>query len=197
VLGAPLLLASATAAFPQVDLIVVRATQGAAVFQDFARASLFYKGLYFLVLILSQWMLPYQIRRSPSSVVRFKWVTLVAISIIGSAAIALVAPTVSSQIMRWPDAPPGIMIFLSCCNLSLLSWVLLLMQEACAHDRFRQAMAMLGALGAAYAIVWTSSPRLAIYFAMTIAASSATIAIYLTQAKSAVMPEVVAAGGLR
>jgi hypothetical protein len=182
-LGPPLLLASAAAAFPQLDLIVVKATQDAGTFQDFARASLFYKALYFLFVILLQWMLPYQVRSSSSSVPRLDRRVLVAVSIASSALIAFVAPSVASLVMRWPDAPPRTMIFLSCCNVCLLSWILLLVQEACAHDHARRALALLGSVGGAYAVVWTLSPALAVYFAITIAANCMTIAIYLARSR--------------
>ena len=182
-LGAPLFLASAAAAFPQLDLIVVKATQDAGTFQDFARASLFYKGLYFLFVILLQWMLPYQVRSSSSTVPRLNRSVLVAVSIASSALVAFVAPTVASLVMRWPDAPPRTMIFLSCCNVCLLSWILFLMQEACAHGRSGHAMALLGSVGVAYAVVWTFSPALAVYFAITIAANCTTIAIYLARSR--------------
>jgi hypothetical protein len=182
-LGAPLILASAAAAFPQLDLMVVKATQDAGTFQDFARASLFYKGLYFVFVILSQWMLPYQVRRSSSSVPRLDRNVLFAFSIASSALIALVAPTVGSVVMRWPDAPPRAMIFCSCFNVCLLSWILFLIQEACAHHRSRHAIALLGSVGGAYAVVWTLSPGLAGYFAIAVAANCAAIAIYLARSK--------------
>jgi len=182
-LGAPLFLAAAAAAFPQLDLIVVKATQDAGTFQDFARASLFYKGLYFLFVILLQWMLPYQVRSSSSTVPRLNRSVPVAISIASSALVAFVAPTVASLVMRWPDAPPRTMIFLSCCNVCLLSWILFLMQEASAHGRSGHAMALLGSVGVAYAVVWTLSPALAAYFAITIAANCTTIAIYLARSR--------------
>jgi hypothetical protein len=180
-LGVPLLLASAAAAFPQLDLIVVKATQDAGTFQDFARASLFYKGLYFLFVILLQWMLPYQVRSRSSSVPRLDRRMLVAVGVASSALIAFVAPNVASLVMRWPDAPPRTMIFLSCCNVCLLSWILLLVQEACARDHSRQALALLGSVGGAYAVVWTLSSALAVYFAITIAANCTTIAIHLAR----------------
>jgi hypothetical protein len=180
-LGAPLFIASAAAAFPQLDLIVVKATQDAGTFQDFARASLFYKGLYFAFVILLQWMLPYQVRRSSSSVPRLNRNVLFAVSIGSSALIALVAPTVASVVMHWPDAPPRAMIFCSCCNVCLLSWILFLIQEACAHGRSGHALALLGSVGGAYAVVWTLSPALSVYFAIALAANCTTIAIYLAR----------------
>jgi len=75
------------------------------------------------------------------------------------------------------------MIFLSCCNVCLLSWILFLMQEASAHRRSGHAMALLGSVGVAYAVVWTLSPALAAYFAITIAANCTTIAIYLARSR--------------
>jgi hypothetical protein len=75
------------------------------------------------------------------------------------------------------------MIFLSCCNVCLLSWILLLVQEACAHDHSRHAIALLGSVGGAYAVVWTLSPALAVYFAIIIAANCTTIAIYLARSR--------------
>lgn len=181
--GAAIILALAAGVLPQLDLIAVSATQPAGIFQDFARVSLFYKALYFGLLIVAQWMLPYQIRGRSPALARLDGAMLFAAGPIAAAIVALSTPLVASLVMHWPDTPPRLMVFLSCWNMCMLSWVFLLVQEACAHGRLNRAATLLTALAAVYAVVWATAPPLTVYFIVTITAASACIAVHLRRGR--------------
>jgi hypothetical protein len=179
-LSAALVLAFAAAAFPQIDLIVVKATQDPATFQTFARVSLFYKAVFFLFLIAANWLLPYDIRDRAPRFLRLDSVWLFPAGLLVSAAMAVVSPFVSSLIMHWDEAPPARLVFLACENMCLLSWIFLIVQSACARKRIRPGVLLLGGLVATYALVRALSPSIATYFVVTIAASTAMLTTYIT-----------------
>jgi hypothetical protein len=178
-LTAPLLLAFAAAACPQIDLIVVKATQPAEVFQTFARASLFYKAVFFLFLIGANWLLPYEIRGTAPRFIRLESGFFLIAGVVVSAALALTGPFVSSWVMHWSEAPPMRLIFLSCWNMCLLSWIFLLIQKACAQDRVRPAALLLAGVSVVYGAVWLVAPSITLYFTITIAAAAGMILIYV------------------
>lgn len=141
---APLLLSISGAIIPQMDIIVLQKWQPDQVFQDFVRASLFYKGIYFLMFIFAQWMLPQQISKTGSKAHQGILTYHFAIAaFVGSLAVTVVAPYVEQFILKWDSMPPAAMIFYSCFNMSLLTWVFLLIQESCARHQLRLAGAAL------------------------------------------------------
>lgn len=136
---APILLSLATAIFPQFDLILMSHTQTAEDFSDFARASLFFRAVYFLIFIGAQWLLPRQIqgqvRSLSSSLPRIAGLTLAA-----SAVLTFLAPYVSTAILNWERSPASLLIFLSSVQVSAMALLLLQVQELCARGQTRPAL---------------------------------------------------------
>jgi hypothetical protein len=138
--AAPVILSVAGAVIPQLDLVLMDRIQSPPDFQAFARASLYYRGIYFFMFIFAQWLLPQQIRESQMPV--SPWYLALA-GLGGSAGLALVSPAVTTYILKWSEAPAPLLIFASCLNMSLMTWMFLLIQEACARHRVRAAGAAL------------------------------------------------------
>lgn len=132
--AAPFVLSTAAAVIPQFDMVLMNHTQDASVFQDFAHASLFYKGIYFVVFIVAQWLLPKQIHsktRTP-----LKSVAVIALgALVASAGLTAVSPFVSQWVLRWPHRPELDLVFWSCLHMSLLTLLFLWIQETCARRR--------------------------------------------------------------
>ncbi len=129
--ASPLVLSLTAACIPQIDLLVVKQIASDIEFQTFARASLFYKGVFFLFMIAAQWLLPRQIRsvdnkRSPATSL-----TLAPLALIGSLLVAALASPIARLVLGWSSSPPFEMIALSCLNMCLLTWVFLMIQEIC------------------------------------------------------------------
>jgi hypothetical protein len=143
--SAPVVLSVAGAVIPQMDLVIMSRIQSAVMFQEFARASLFYKGIYFFIAIFAQWLLPHQIRAREGRLATAS-LGMAALSIGGSAALTLASPLVVAWILHWESTPPPLLTFSSCLNMSLLTWIFLLIQEACAQGRVRMAAFTLAAL---------------------------------------------------
>ncbi len=137
---APVILSMAGAIIPQMDILVLEKWQSAEVFQDFVRASLFYKGIYFLMFIFAQWMLPQQVSKSSSAaqkgILTYKFGV---IAVLGTMAVTLVSPLVLEYILKWDSFPPTEMIFYSCLSMSLLTWIFLLIQESCGRGVLKAA----------------------------------------------------------
>lgn len=141
---APLVLSIAGATIPQMDIIILQRWITAETFQDFVRASLFYKGIYFLMFIFAQWMLPQQIAKVGSKAQKGILTYHFAIAaLLGSLAVTLIAPLVERLILKWDSMPPSDYIFWSCLSISLLTWIFLLIQESCARRDIRWAVGTL------------------------------------------------------
>lgn len=145
--SAPLVLSFAASLIPQMDLVLMSRIQSAEVFQDFARSSLFYKGIYFLLYIFAQWLLPQQIREKQGSGLTRASLALAAAALLGSAALTGASPFIVRWILHWEVSPPLSLIFLSCLNMSLLTWLFLLIQECCAQSKTQFAGIALAGLG--------------------------------------------------
>lgn len=147
--AAPIILSLAGALIPQMDIIILKNWTPTEVFEDFVRVSLFYKGIYFFMFILAQWMLPKQISRTEHKTTNpiFSFQLGLA-ALVGSAAVTLAAPLIETWILRWDSLPPSSMVFYTCLNMSLLTWFFLLIQEACARNKLKIAsVALAGVVG--------------------------------------------------
>jgi hypothetical protein len=155
--SAPLILSTASAVIPQIDMVLMNRIQPAFEFQDFARASLFYKCIYFLMFIVAQWLLPQQIRgeKQTPAAGSHGWMLFAAASLVASAALSAISPFVSIHVLRWDHAPAMSLIFLSCLNISLLTWVFFEVQSGCARHKIRGAAMALAGLGIEAAIQLT------------------------------------------
>lgn len=134
---APLLLSFVSTLIPQMDMILIHRTQSPEIFEEFARASLFYKGIYFLVFIFSQWLLPQQVRRT-QQVPGWRYLGPGYLGLILlSGGIAWASPLAVSLWLNWPKNPSPLIIFLSCWNIGLLAWIYMHLQKACAEGRLK------------------------------------------------------------
>ncbi len=138
---APIFLAIAAAVLPHFDLAILSHTLDSTDFSEFARASVFFKAVFYLVSILAQWILPYQIRGRS-----FNISTWLPVLILGgfasSAVLAFTAPFVTSIILHWPTTPDFSLLLLSGMHVSILSIFLMTVQEACARGQIRVAALM-------------------------------------------------------
>lgn len=146
---APLVLSITGALIPQMDIIVLQKWQPEEIFRDFVRASLFYKGIYFLMFIFAQWMLPQQISKVGSKTQKGILTYHFAIAaLLGSLAVMFAAPWVEQTILKWDSMPSSAVIFWSCFSISLLTWIFLLIQESCAQkDMKLAALALFAIIG--------------------------------------------------
>jgi hypothetical protein len=169
---APLILSTASAVFPQLDLVLMSHTQTAAVFTEFAQASLFYKAIYFLVALLAQWLLPQQIHGLADRPIRKTGATLavaVVAAVAASAVLAAIAAPVAHFVLGWAEAPRAGLVFVSCLNMSLLTLLFLFIQEACARSRTRIAALTLAVIGAEAAVQLLLNLEAFSYYALVLA----------------------------
>lgn len=138
---APILLSCAVALMPQYDLVLMDHTQTRPLFEEFARASLFYKGIYFVFFIVAQWLLPQQIQRTAE--IRNLGVAVV-FALVSSIVITLAAPFVGRIVLHWDHDPSAWLILGSCIHMSLLTLTFLGIQQACADGRVWVAAVVLG-----------------------------------------------------
>lgn len=139
-------LGAASALFPQFELMLMRATQGQDAFNAFARLSLFYKAIFFVFLIFSQWLLPYQLRDPKRAGKALADPRLYGGTVLMAAAGAMLGPFVATLALGWPAAPARAQILLSCWNMGLLTWIFLLLQDLTARRRNKTALATLAAV---------------------------------------------------
>jgi hypothetical protein len=139
-------LGAASALFPQFELMLMRATQMPEAFNAFARLSLFYKAIFFVFLIFSQWLLPHQLRDPKRAGKALSDPRLYAGAVLLAAAGALLGPYVATLVLGWGAAPSRARILLSCWNMGLLTWIFLLLQDLSARRRNKAALLLLSAV---------------------------------------------------
>ena len=133
---APVILSVAANVIPQFDLLLTRHTLDAAAFDDFARASLFYKGIYFAVAIFAQYILPYQIRGDRRGA-RALWT--VGFAAAASLGLSLTSPLFARYVFAWAQPPSFWLILLSCVHMSVLTVIFMDVQAACARGAHARA----------------------------------------------------------
>lgn len=137
---APVVMSLATAIIPQMDMVLLSRLWSELEFQDFARASLFSRAIFFLFLILAQWMLPFQIQGEFTSFKhRFLNPALAGICLLVSGSITYLSPWAIDFFLHWDRAPSLSLVFLSCLNMSVLTWIFLLVQKCCAQGQSKKA----------------------------------------------------------
>lgn len=139
---APLLLSLATALVPQFDLLLMNQTQPPEVFQTLAQASLFYKGIHFILFILAQWLLPHQIQSRRATETRAH-VVLAALVFAVAGALTLASPLISRVVLNWNAPPPVETVFFACVHMGFLTLLALRMQEFCTLGEVRKALILL------------------------------------------------------
>ncbi len=161
---APFLLSVASSIIPQMDIVLVKWTQPTDVFENFARASLFYKGIYFLVFMAAQWLLPRQIRQTaPIPGIR-AFIPALVIFCAASAAITWISPWLVIWFLGWSSSPPATMVFASCLNICLLAWLYMHLQAACAEGRLKIASMVLLLLAIEAGVQWLAGLSITGYF---------------------------------
>lgn len=140
---ATVILGAGSSLFPQFELMLMRTTQSADAFNGFARLSLFYKAIFFVFLIFSQWLLPYQLRDPKRAGRALADPRLYGGAVVLAAAGALFGPLVARYVLGWSESPSALQIFLSCMNMGLLTWIFLLLQDLCAKKKNSLALAAL------------------------------------------------------
>ena len=144
---APAVLSLAAAVIPQMDMVLTSRLLPEVAFQDYARSSLFARGIYFVFLILAQWLLPFQIQGQTGRFDHRSITPLLAgLTVASAAVIGFVSPIVSQFLLGWEQAPPLAMVFLACLNMNLLTWLFLLVQKNCAEGHTRRAALALAGL---------------------------------------------------
>lgn len=167
--AAPVLLSFSGSLIPQVDILLLETWQPVETFQIFVRASLFYKGIYFLMFIFAQWMLPHQVSKTEMATRRSMFDYKFALAaILGSALVAVFAPLVGEWILRWEWSPPRDLIFYSCLNMSLLTWIFLLIQEACARHQVKEGVVTLALVLMSLLVQWGLKLEVTQYFQLGI-----------------------------
>lgn len=144
---APAVMSLAAATIPQMDMVLTSRLFPEALFQEFAHSSLFARGIYFIFLILAQWLLPFQLQ---GQLGRFKHRLMIpglaVMAVLSAAAIAAVSPWVAMSVLGWEKAPPVSLVFMACLNMNLLTGIFLLVQKNCAEGNARRAGLALGVL---------------------------------------------------
>lgn len=129
--AAPMILAIAAAALPQVDLLALSLTSPPNEFEDFARTSLFTKAVFFLFLLGAQWFLPHQVRDEvrPELTSASIW-RIVAVAFATVLLLAWGTPYLS-DFLGWSAPPPFAMVVLACSHMALLSGIYFGIQLHC------------------------------------------------------------------
>lgn len=161
------ILTVAAAVVPQMDIIILSKTLDRGVFDQFIQASIFYKAVFFFFLIFAQWLLPQQVRQKQTFVGKhlFNFIPI-ALTLAGASLLTVVSGPVSTYIMNWDPVPPSSFVFLSCVNMSLLTWIFLLIQESCSKKILTSAFAATLALIALAFVQYLGAWSIFQYFAV-------------------------------
>jgi hypothetical protein len=171
---AAIVMAIASILFPQFELALMRHTQPPAEFVNFAKASLFYKGAFFLFLIGAQWILPYQLKSGKELPVFRK--RLFAMCLVTTICAVATTPFVGRYLLNWTEIPALEWIALSSGNMCLLTWIFLIVQEYCTKGRDRTAAYILAAVAIPALLQFAISLSVAAYYSFAIPWNAAIIA---------------------
>ncbi len=142
-LGAALTLSIATVLIPQMDILVVKYTQNEDVIGRFSYISLFYKGFFFLFMIVSQWFLPQQVRQTAFSNRKYETHrNLIVIILIGLGAGALTSvlfPILVDVILHKQIEVEKNWIVFSFLHISLLTYLFYFVQTYCTQQQLLKA----------------------------------------------------------
>jgi hypothetical protein len=182
---AALVLAVATAGLPQVDLLALSVTVQDVEFEEVARASLFTKAMFFLVLLGAQWALPHQIRNhgGQHALAQMIWRVLGA-SMLATLLALWMAPQVSHA-LGWETSLPPPLLALSCGNMALLGCIYLAIQHLCTGGQVRVAAEGLALVALLAAVQWTVSLDMLVYLGLAIL-TNAVVLVHLVRQRLAV-----------
>ncbi len=138
--AAPFILSVSGAFIPQMDMVLLAKLLNENDFSIFAKCSLFYKGIYFFIFIFAQWLLPHQVRGEGIFKGRSTYsIGIAGLAIFASGILAVISPWTVKVLLKWQVSPPITLIFLSCLNMSLLTWIFVLIQQACVQQKNKLA----------------------------------------------------------
>lgn len=175
-LAAPVILSAATAVIPQFDIVLMSHTVSAPQFQEFVRASLFFRALYFLIFILAQWLLPRQIQNSKSNIL-IHFPKIAAASALISCLLTIISPVISQYLLGWQESPDRFIIFMACLELSFLALFLLKIQELCAQGKIRAAAILMAVLAAEALGQWLFKFDVKVYLSAVTAVQGAVLIV--------------------
>ena len=146
ILGA-VLLSFSSVFIPNIDLVYVNHIQPSSVLTQFAQVSLFYKIVFFVILIIAQWLLPRQLNRTDEqsrSTRRMKlFVRVCSLGLMFSLVASAVAPQFYKIVLGKEFLAPMLWVFMSCFNVSLLTGIFLEVQDQIASLKVADATACL------------------------------------------------------
>ncbi len=180
VISAAIAISVATALVPQIDILILSKTLNKNTFEAFIQASIFYKVVFFFFLIVAQWLLPQQTLDQGLSIIRKLYTFApLALGLAAASILTLISEPVSVNIMNWHPAPPRSYVFFSCINMSLLTWLFLLIQEACAKRKAHVALGSVVGLILLGVFQYLTGWSIHIYFAINGAVTFFLILILL------------------
>lgn len=141
-----ILLSIAAVVIPQFDMFLMNHTQPKADFAEFTRASLFGRGVFAIISITAQWLLPSQIRNGEGVDYRKIWMGVVA-ALALSGLVAGCSTFVAGTIFNWQDIPAKSLVFLASAEISILAVTFMAVHALCAQHNFRAAFIILAVLG--------------------------------------------------
>jgi hypothetical protein len=172
------LLSAYSILIPQIDLIILDWTQPREIFNDIARASIFYKAIYFFFFAIAQFLLPIQLKATDRSLNSwFGSIKLAAAALLACGVLAQISPWIVRSLLHWDSEPARDLIFLPCLNMTILTWLFLLAQEACARKATLIAALGLTLMASEWALQWLLALPTASYFTLAIISRAATLIV--------------------
>ncbi len=146
IIGA-VLLSFSSVFIPNIDLVYVKGILSSSDLTQFAQVSLFYKIVFFVILIVAQWLLPRQLNRADGqthSNRRMKlFVRVCSLGLMFSLCASAIAPEFYRIVLGKQFLAPMLWVFMSCFNVSLLTGIFLEVQDQIASLKVADAMVCL------------------------------------------------------
>jgi hypothetical protein len=142
-LSGAVLLSFSSVFIPNIDLIYVQSTQTSEALTRFAQVSLFYKAVFFIILIMAQWLLPHQLNRGASKALnprRMKvFVRICSMGMVFSMGASVLAEPFYRIALGKEFLASTLWVFMACFNVSLLTGIFLEIQNQIAASRVKDA----------------------------------------------------------
>lgn len=167
-------------AIPNVDLIFIDLTQDKTVLAMYAQVGLIYKVIFFLFMILAQWMLPHQLKGAQGGLPPQNMKYFVRICVQGlvfSLAATVMTPFLFDRVLNKPLLAPQLWIFLACFYISLLTGFFIEIQRQVTAFRTKDATAATIIYFSVYGILCLLAVDVVTYLQVQIA--TAAILFYL------------------
>lgn len=139
-----------TVFIPQMDILIVKFTQNELIIGEFARVSLFYKGVFFFFLIIAQMLLPKQTQAQ--SFIKNLHITLkdcfliLLIGLLTGGISTLLFKPITNLVFNTNVETPHSWVFLSLLHISLLTFIFFKIQAYVAKKELRLAFVLCSVL---------------------------------------------------